>query len=142
MREHEEKGSGPPVVVTGNSISKAVWLVLGFIFVGIGFIGILVPGLPTTPLMILAAACFARSSPRFYKWVINNRVFGAQVRRFREGSGISVRGKLFSTTAMTFFIGLAVVWGIPDDLLWVKGLTLAAGIVGVVYILRQPTHHS
>ena len=91
-----------------------VWLVLGFICVGIGSIGVVVPGLPTTPFMILAAGCFARSSNRFYRWVITNRVFGAQVRRFREGKGISLKGKIISVSATGLFVGLAVIWFIPS----------------------------
>jgi uncharacterized membrane protein YbaN (DUF454 family) len=121
---------------------KLLWLTAGFLLVGIGMVGIIVPGLPTTPFMILAAACFARSSQRFYRWVLTNRLFGAQVRRFREGKGISLRGKVFSVSAMSLFILLSVIFFIPNHLLWVKALALILGIIGVTYIVTRPTDSS
>jgi hypothetical protein len=128
--------------VKRSRTAKVLWLIAGFFFVGIGMVGVVVPGLPTTPFMILAAACFARSSRRFYRWVMTNRLFGSQVRRFRESGGISLRGKVFSVSTMTLFILLAVIFAIPDHLLWVKASTLILGIIGVVYILTRPTDTS
>ncbi len=125
-----------------SRVVKVLWLTAGFFLVGIGMVGIIVPGLPTTPFMILAAACFARSSQRFYRWVITNRLFGPQVRRFREGQGISLRGKVFSVSAMSLFILLSVIFFIPDHLWWVKALALVLGGTGVVYILTRPTDTS
>ncbi len=124
---------------------RVVWLSVGFFFVGIGLLGVVIPGLPTTPFMILAASCFARSSQRFYNWVVSNRVFGAQVRRFREGHGLTLRGKIISTSATVIFVGIAILFGIPDHLWWIKVLTFVLGLIGVGYILKQPTdfrnHH-
>ncbi len=139
MTEHLDNSVGEKEGVQRSRTVKFLWLVAGFFFVGIGMVGIVVPGLPTTPFMILAAACFARSSRRFYRWVMTNRIFGAQVRRFREGKGISLRGKVFSVSAMTLFILLAVIFAIPNHLLWVKVLMLVLGTIGVTYILTRPT---
>jgi hypothetical protein len=125
-----------------SRITKGLWLIAGLFFVGIGMVGVVVPGLPTTPFMILAAACFARSSQRFYRWVMTNRLFGSQVRRFREGKGISLRGKVFSVSTMTLFILFAVIFAIPAHLLWVKVLVLVTGAIGVTYILTRPTDTS
>ena len=57
-------------------LMRIIFICLGSIFVGIGAIGVLVPGLPTTPFMILAAACYIRSSDKLYNWLIKNRIFG------------------------------------------------------------------
>ena len=81
------------VDVNRSGISRLLWLALGFLFAAIGTVGIVIPGLPTTPLMILAAACFAKSSQRFYDWVINNRMFGQHVKNYREGNGIPKKSK-------------------------------------------------
>ena len=58
-----------------SRLSQVFWFFSGFIIMSIGLVGIIVPGLPTTPLMILAAACYARSSQKFYDWIINNKMF-------------------------------------------------------------------
>ena len=81
------------VKVSSSLMKRTLWLSLGLIFVALGMVGVLLPGLPTTPFMLLAAACFARSSNRFYNWLINNRLFGEKVRRYRAGHGIPRRIK-------------------------------------------------
>ena len=76
-----------------SGISRIAWFIMGIFFAVVGTIGIVIPGLPTTPLMILAAACFAKSSQRFYDWVINNKLFGHHVKNYREGNGIPKKSK-------------------------------------------------
>ena len=87
-----------------NPIIRIFWLFLGLLFSIIGLIGLIVPGLPTTPLMIVAAACFFRSSKRLFNWVLNNKYFGKYVKDFRAGKGMPRKAKL---TAI-FFIWLFV----------------------------------
>jgi hypothetical protein len=142
MTEHLDNSAREKTDAKRNRIAKVLWLIAGFLLVGIGMVGVVVPGLPTTPFMILAAACFARSSRRFYRWIMTNRLFGSQVRRFREGKGISLRGKVFSISAMILFISLAVIFAIPGHLLWVKALILVLGVIGVAYIVTRPTDTS
>jgi len=67
-------------IKTGKT-SRISWLVAGCISVCIGFIGIIVPGLPTTVFMLIAAACFYRSSQRFYDWVISHKLFGHHIKK-------------------------------------------------------------
>ena len=76
-----------------SKLGRTFWFTCGFISMVIGIIGIPVPGLPTTPLMILAATCFAKSSQRFYDWIINNKLFGHHVINYREGNGIPKKSK-------------------------------------------------
>ena len=63
-----------------NAVIRYIWLFLGLLLTLIGFIGIIVPGLPTTPIMILAAACFFRSSEKLYNWVLSNKYYGHHIR--------------------------------------------------------------
>ena len=122
-----------------SGISRIAWFLLGIFFAVIGTIGIVIPGLPTTPLMILAAACFAKSSQRFYDWVINNKLFGHHVKNYREGNGIPKKSKPLILGTMWVFILFAVLVGIPDSAPDISRIvTLVLGLIGTFFILRIP----
>ncbi len=121
-----------------SGLSRFFWFSLGFASMVLGLIGIPVPGLPTTPLMILAAACFAKSSQRFYDWIINNRLFGSHVKNYREGNGIPKRSKPTILATMWVFVLFAVLIAIPDDVLISKVATVFLAIIGTIFILRIP----
>ena len=70
---------------TKNPIAKILWILLGSFFVMIGAIGAVIPGLPTTLFLILAAACYIRSSQKLYDWLIANKTFGPYLKDYREG---------------------------------------------------------
>jgi len=106
---------------------------------GLGIIGIAVPGLPTTPFMILAAACFVRSSDRFYKLVINNKIFGKTVSDYRSGKGMPFRVKIIAWVMMWCFGLYAVFKGIPETLLYIRILVFILLIIGTIFIYRVPT---
>lgn len=123
-----------------NKLSRVFWFSLGMIFTGIGLIGVVIPGLPTTPLMILAAACFAKSSQRFYNWIIDNRMFGEHVRNYREGNGIPKRSKPVILGTMWAFVLFAVFIAIPDSAPEIsRNATVILAVIGTVFILRIPS---
>ncbi len=76
-----------------GEVRRTLLIISGFILVGIGAVGVVVPVLPTTPFLLLAAACFARSSKRFHDWLYNHRILGPYIRSYREGKGISIKAK-------------------------------------------------
>ena len=122
-----------------NKLSRVFWFSLGIIFTGIGLMGIVIPGLPTTPLMILAAACFAKSSQRFYNWIINNRMFGEHVKNYREGNGIPKRSKPVILGTMWAFVLFAVFIAIPDSAPEIsRNATVILAVIGTIFILRIP----
>ena len=121
-----------------SGLSRFLWLILGLLFVAIGLIGVVVPGLPTTPLMILAAACFAKSSQRFYDWVITNKMFGHHVKNYREGRGIPARSKRAIIPVLWIFVLFAVFVGIPGGLFYAKIATMILAVIGTAFILRIP----
>ena len=65
------------------------------VLTGVGMVGIIVPGLPTTIFMILAAGCFFRSSTKMYHWVVSHPLFSDQVLRFREGAGMPKKQNIY-----------------------------------------------
>tara|TARA_B100000945_G_scaffold45851_1_gene31605 strand:+ start:14341 stop:14790 length:450 start_codon:yes stop_codon:yes gene_type:complete len=120
-------------------LSRIVWFSFGFLSMVIGIIGIVIPGLPTTPLMILAAACFAKSSQKFYDWIINNRLFGEHVKNYREGKGIPKKSKPVILSTLWFFVLFAVLIAIPDSAPPIsKNSTLILAVIGTIFILRIP----
>ncbi len=117
---------------------KYVYLLIGLLFVGIGFVGVVVPGLPTTPFMLLAAAMFIKSSDRLYQWLLNHRTFGKSVRDYQEHKVIRKQVKVLSILLMSIMVTISVVFLIPN--FYVKLLVLSLGIFGAVFILRHPSH--
>ena len=123
-------------------IIRILLIILGSIFVAIGAIGILVPGLPTTPFMILAAACYIRSSNKLYNWLIKNKLFGKHIKNIREGKGIPIRVKIFAQDMMTTFIFLAIIPFSPISVpnLFIKIIIFLAGLTSFWYVAyRVPT---
>lgn len=123
-----------------SKLNRIFWFICGFISMVIGIIGIPVPGLPTTPLMILAAACFAKSSQRFYDWIINNKLFGHHVKNYREGNGIPKKSKPIILTTLWGFVLFAVLIAIPDSAPPIsRYATLILALIGTIFILRIPS---
>ena len=115
-----------------NPIIKAVWVIAGSVFVVLGAFGVILPGLPTTPFLILAAACYIRSSQRLYDWLIANKTFGPYLRDYREGKGIPKRAKKIALVMMTIFVGYAVLFALDD--LFVRIVVLILGMIGFFYV--------
>lgn len=115
-----------------------LWLLLGFLAAAVGFVGIVVPGLPATGFFILAAFFFSRSSPRFLAWVLALPKVGPLVQDYRQGLGMARRAKVLALCTLSFFALSSALWLIPA--LWLKGLVLAVGAVGFWFIhAKVPT---
>ena len=125
--------------ISRNPLARTVWFFLGGLFVALGLLGVLLPGLPTTPFMLLAAACFARSSERFYEWLITNPLFGEQVRRYRAGHGLKLRVKILAASLAGLFMGYAALFGISTEQIGLQIAVGAIGVFGVWFILSRPT---
>ncbi|MFK3795393.1 YbaN family protein [Pseudomonas sp. NPDC088444] len=130
-------GSGDSTPRTSRSRLVRVLLQgIGWLSIALGVIGIFLPVLPTTPFLLLAAACFARSSPRFYHWLVNHPRLGPWIRDYLDGSGIPLKGKVYAIGLMWVSIGVSC-WLVP--LIWARVFMLASAIGVTVYILRQKT---
>jgi uncharacterized membrane protein YbaN (DUF454 family) len=115
-------------------------LTCGFVAVGLGTVGIVVPGLPTTGFFVLAAACFARSSPRFERWVLGLPGVGPMVRDHRAGLGMPRRAKVVAIAMMLTACTLSS-WTLGSPV--GAGVILGAGAVGTWYVgWRVPTREA
>jgi len=118
---------------TTNPIAKILWVILGSLFVAIGAIGAVVPGLPTTIFLILAAACYIRSSQKLYDWLITNKTFGPYLKDYREGRGMPRNAKILAVSMIVLFAGYAAFFAIED--LIIRIIVGVSGIIGIFYVL-------
>lgn len=118
--------------------------VAGSVCVGLGVVGIFVPVLPTTPFLLLAAACFVRGSPRLHRWLLSNRRLGPYVSGFVDGRGMPARAKRLSILTLWAFMSLSATLVIAQAgptavaLATVAVLLLVALLV-TRYIRSRPT---
>ena len=119
----------PSVVV------RTVLVACGTVAVVLGFIGIFLPVMPTTPFLLVAAACYARSSERFYRWLLTNRWFGKYIVAWRLEHRIPLHAKIAAVTMIVTSVGASIVWFIPITA--VKILLAAVAIWVIIYICRQ-----
>lgn len=108
----------------------------GSLCVGLGVLGLFLPLLPTTPFLLLASACYVRSSERLHGWLMGNRVLGGYVKAFKERRGIPLRAK-FTTVALLWLPLLYSVYRL--DILWLETVLLAMGVFWSVLVFRMKT---
>jgi hypothetical protein len=116
---------------------RILLLVVGTMSVIAGLIGILLPLVPTTPFLLLAAWCFARSSPRFYRLLLGNRWLGPYIRNYREGRGLTMAAKV-STLVVLWLAIASTVWFIAP-MPWARVVLIAIATGVTIYLLRLPT---
>ena len=118
-----------------NKLSKQLLVVAGTTSTVIGILGIFIPILPTTPFLILAAACYMRSSERFYRWLLNNRFFGAYISNYIEGRGMPLRIKIITILLLWITIGISVCIGTQNLVLRIVLILVAIGVtIHIIYI--------
>ena len=118
-----------------ENIKKRLLIVAGTVSTAIGIIGIIVPILPTTPFLLLAAACYLHSSERLYRWLLGNRWLGTYIRDYIEGRGMPVKTKLFTLVLLWAAIGLSVAIGTQNTVLRIILALVAIGVtLHIVFI--------
>lgn len=130
-----------PLAAGRSRVSRAAWVAIGCVAVGLGTLGIVVPGLPTTGFFVLAAWAFSKSSPRLERWVLERPGVGPLVRDHRDGLGMPRRAKVIAITMLVVSCGLSATFGVDRPA--VRLVIVAAGAVGVAWILwRVPTRET
>ncbi len=131
--------SGDPTRRTNkapNRLTKWTLVSAGTIFVGLGVVGIFLPLLPTTPFLLLAAACYARSSERFHNWLLGNRWVGKYIKDYREGNGISPSAKFLIISLLWVVILFSAVFVVPILFVQVILILVAVGVTVHVLSIR------
>ncbi|WP_443190809.1 YbaN family protein [Pseudomonas indica] len=115
---------------------RYVLLAVGWLCIVLGVIGIFLPVLPTTPFLLLAAACFVRSSRRFYLWLVTHPRLGPWIRDYLDGQGIPLKGKVYAIGLMWVSIGFSC-YLVP--MIWARVFMLSSAVLVTLYILKQKT---
>lgn len=118
-----------------NKLIKFSLIFLGFIFVAIGIVGIIIPGLPTTIFLIIAASCFAKSSPCLHSWLMSHKWFGPIIYHWNETRSIPAKAK---RTALVMMSVAALYSGYSIDLIFVKLGVLLLISISAIYVYRLP----
>jgi uncharacterized membrane protein YbaN (DUF454 family) len=117
------------------ALKRYLLIALGTICLAIGIVGIFTPILPTTPFLLLAAFCYLRSSARFHRWLMNNRVFGGYIRSYTEGRGIPLKVKLFTIALLWTTIGISI-WLVANTIVTAVLLVVAVGVTLHIAFIR------
>ena len=120
-----------------STAKRRLLIAAGTLCAGLGIIGIFVPILPTTPFLLLAAACYMRSSERSYQWLTHNRVFGVYVRNYIEGRGMPVRIKVVTILLLWLTIGLSITFAVQDLVIRIILVCIAVGVTIHIALIRK-----
>jgi len=121
----------------GSPVVRALFFVAGVVSLALAIAGVVLPVLPTTPLVLLAAACFARSYRPFHEWLIAHRLFGPMVREWHEHGSIPFRVKLTAISMMALGLGTSIVLFVEAP--WLKALLAALGLGLGAWMYRLPS---
>ena len=120
-----------------NSIKKALLVSSGTLSLGIGFVGIFIPLLPTTPFLLLAAACYIRGSKKSYNLLIKNKLFGEYIINYQEGRGIPFKIKIITILILWLTISVSIIMYISN--LIIQILLFIIAIAVTIHLIKIKT---
>jgi hypothetical protein len=123
--------------VHDSAAVRGFFWTLGTLCVALGVAGVFLPLLPTTPFMLAAAACYARASPRFYNWLLNNPTFGPLVLEWRRHRSIPWRTKLYAIALMSVTLGISTFVFVRNP--YAQAALVVLGIVLAAWMYRIPS---
>jgi uncharacterized membrane protein YbaN (DUF454 family) len=95
-----------------RKVPRSLYAAAGILSIGLAVAGVFLPVLPTTPFLLLAAAAFARGSPRLEAWMLGHRIFGRMIRDYRERRGIRLGVKIFAISILWLTIGASALFAV------------------------------
>lgn len=118
------------------TLLRALWILLGLTALALGIIGVVLPLLPTTPFVILAAFCFAKSSPRLHDWLLAHRVFGPMIRDWNANGAIHPKAKTAAVISMAAVFGISLLLRVPLTVLGIQAVVLLGA---ATFVLSRPS---
>lgn len=120
-----------------GKMMRSIYIIVGTIALVIGAIGLFLPVIPTTPLVILAAACYYRGSDRLHNWILSSRWFGETVKNYQEGRGLTRDTKVRAISMMWAMILISAWFFVSNFFVRVAIICVAIGVT--VYLIKLPT---
>jgi hypothetical protein len=111
-----------------QKLKRKLLIIAGTLSTGIGIVGIFVPILPTTPFLLLAATCYARSSRRLYDWLLNNRYLGGYIKNYIQKKGVPLKIKVLTVVLLWITIGASVIFAVQVFIVRVILILIAVGV--------------
>lgn len=133
----ETRDPPPAVQVHASGATRILLWLVGSVALVLGLIGVVLPGLPTTPFVLLAAACYAKASPRLHAGLLNHRLTGPLLRDWEQHRSLTRRTKTIAVASMLVMVSFSI-WSFRDHVT-VQLLLLALGAIGAWVVLRIPT---
>lgn len=116
---------------------KALWISFGILSLILGFIGVFLPLLPTTPFALLAAFCFSKGSDELHEWLLDSKLFGPLIRDWESYGVIRLRVKKISTTMIALLFGYTLIF--VKVFLWIKLVVSLSGVLVLCFIWTRPS---
>lgn len=120
------------IALKKNRLTRALYLLGGVLSLALGILGLFIPGLPTTPLVLLAAALLAKSNEKLYNWLLNNKILGPRIKNYQRRKGVTLKGKyriIAFMWAMVLFSSFVIIQFMP-----VRIVVLTAGVIGAIVV--------
>lgn len=127
----------PEQAIHRSRVMRGLYWAAGSVSLALGVLGVLLPGLPTTPFVLLAAACYAKASPRLHAWLLNHRLTGPMLRDWEAHRSLTRRTKTISVVSMLVMVSFSI-WSFRGRLIAQLALVLL-GVIGAWVVLRIPT---
>lgn len=119
--------------LTKNKIARVLYMVGGSVALSLAIIGLFVPGLPTTPFVLLSAALYSKSSERLYNWLLSNKLLGPRIKNYQQQKGVTLRGK-YKIIALMLSMVLFSSFFILNKIFLLQVIILSAGVIGVIVV--------
>ena len=115
-----------------SRIVRMLYILGGSISLGLGIIGIFVPGLPTTPFVLLSAALYAKSSEKLYNWLLENKYLGPRIKTYQRQKGVTLKGKYRIIALMMTMVLISSF--LIVKILTVRVIIISAGVIGAIVV--------
>ena len=134
----------PKAPAASSGIAKLLWNAAGTFFLSLGIVGIAIPLLPTTPFLLLAAACYLRGSSRMHRWMLTNNYFGEYLRDYQAGRGMPRKAKVVTVSLLWAVIAFSAVFATSSTIIRIALLVVAVGVTIHILTLKtkkkEPSH--